>query len=252
MTDVASGPHLYQIYKFIVYIPFLLLWTLLNSCGVVVVAPFSPRAAGRWFGGTWGRGLLWAVPTRPNISGTENVDPALSYVIVANHLSLIDIPTLYGWLPLDLKWIMKKEIRRIPLIGSATARLGHIFLDRENHEAAVRELQQLKENLQPGTSILFFPEGTRSRNGELQAFKMGAFHMARDLEVPILPVTLRGTDKILTPDGMDLHPGTVRLIIHPAISLEQVRSSSPEALRDLSRETIASALADTHGINVAT
>jgi 1-acyl-sn-glycerol-3-phosphate acyltransferase len=71
---------------------------------------------------------------------------------------------------------------------------------------------------------------------------MGAFHMARDLDVPILPVTLRGTDEILTPDGMDLHPGTARMIIHPAISLEAVRSSSPEALRDLSRKTIASAL----------
>lgn len=234
---------MYQIYKFTVFIPFLLLWTLLNFCGVVAVAPFSPRLASRWFGGNWGRGLLWAVPAWPRISGRENIDPTTPYVVVANHLSLIDIPTLYGWLPLDLKWIMKKEVRKIPLIGAGTALLGHIFLDRKDHNAAVRQLQQLKDSLQPGTSILFFPEGTRSRSGELQAFKMGAFHMACDLEIPILPVTLIGTDTILTPETMDLHPGTARMIIHPAISAEQVTSSSPEALRDLSISIISGALA---------
>lgn len=233
---------MYQIYKYLIYIPFLPLWTLLSFLGVVVVAPFSPRVASRWFGGMWGRGLLRAVPARLLISGKENVDPGTPYIIVANHLSLLDIPTLYGWLPLDLKWVMKKEVRKIPLIGSGTAMLGHVFLDRGNHEEAIMELQQLKENLQPGTSILFFPEGTRSRSGALQAFKMGAFHMAQDLEVPILPVTIIGTDKILTPDGMNLHPGTARLIIHPAISAEIVRSSTPEVLRDLSREVVASVL----------
>ena len=161
---------------------------------------------------------------------------------MANHLSLMDIPILYGWLPLDLKWVMKKEVRKIPLIGSGTAMLGHIFLDRSNHDAALRELQHLEKILKPGDSILFFPEGTRSRSGTLQAFKMGAFHMAGDLQVPILPVTIRGSDKILTPDGMDLHPGGAELIIHPAISREEVTSCDPEALRDRAREVIASAL----------
>lgn len=235
---------MYQLYKFIIYIPFLAFWTLLNFFGVLVVAPVSPRAASRWFGGAWGRGLLWAVPTQPAITGMEHIEPGCSYIVVCNHLSLIDIPLLYGWLPLDLKWIMKKEVRGIPVIGAATARLGHIFLDRENHSAALRELGRLKEDLQPGTSILFFPEGTRSRSGDLQAFKMGAFHMARDLGVPLLPVTLRGTDGILTPDTMSLHPGRARLIIHPAIGSDMVSTASPESLRDQARATIASALAD--------
>lgn len=213
----------------------------------MLVAPFSPRLASRWFGGNWGRGLLWAVPTRPSITGLENIDPATPYVVVANHLSLIDIPLLYGWLPLDLKWIMKEEVRKIPLIGSGTALLGHIFLDRRHHDVAVRELQRVKENLQPGTSIMFFPEGTRSRSGQLQAFKMGAFHMAQDLQIPILPVTLVGTDRILTPDGMDLHPGTARMYIHPAIGLEEVRSFGPETLRDHTREIIASTVGSASG-----
>lgn len=222
--------------------PFLLLWTLVHFFGVVVVAPFSPRAASRWFGGMWGRGLLRAVPARVRVSGLENIDPSVPYVIVANHLSLIDIPTLYGWLPLDLKWIMKKEVRKIPLIGPATAMLGHVFLDRGDHVAAVRALEAMKTKLQPGTSILFFPEGTRSRSGRLQAFRMGAFHMARDLEIGILPVSICGSDRILTPDTLDLHPGSLRLIVHPAINVAEVRTASAEALRDRVRETIAGAL----------
>jgi 1-acyl-sn-glycerol-3-phosphate acyltransferase len=222
--------------------PFLALWTLLNFLGVVVVAPFSARVASRLFGGLWGRGLVRAVPCRLSVSGTGNIDPDSPYIIVANHLSLIDIPILYGWLPLDLKWVMKKEVRRIPLIGAGTAMLGHVFIDRSDHDAAIRELHRLENKLQPGTSILIFPEGTRSRNGKLQAFKMGAFHLARELQVPILPVTIRGTNKILTPDGMDLHPGGAELIIHPAISREEVAVGDSEVLRARSQEIIASEL----------
>ena len=234
--------YLYPVYKYLVYIPFLILWTLLNFLGVVVVAPFSPRKASRWFGGLWGRGLVRAIPARLHITGLEHLDPAKSYILVANHLSLMDIPMLYGWLPLDLKWIMKKEVRNIPVIGIGTAMLGHIFLDRSNHDAAIRELQQLKAHLQPGTSILFFPEGTRSRDGRLHAFKMGAFHLARDLDIPLLPISIRGTDALLTPDGMDLHPGTAEMSIHPAIPVEEVRASSGEQLRDRARNIIASKL----------
>jgi 1-acyl-sn-glycerol-3-phosphate acyltransferase len=233
---------LYPCYKYLVYIPFVIIWTLLNFLGVVVVAPFSPRKASRWFGGLWGRGLVRAIPARLHITGLDHLDPAKSYILVANHLSLMDIPILYGWLPLDLKWIMKKEVRNIPVIGIGTAMLGHIFLDRSNHDAAIRELQQLKAHLQPGTSILFFPEGTRSRDGRLHAFKMGAFHLARDLDIPLLPISIRGTDALLTPDGMDLHPGTAEMSIHPAIPVEEVRASSGEQLRDRARNIIASKL----------
>jgi 1-acyl-sn-glycerol-3-phosphate acyltransferase len=232
----------YRIYKYLVYIPWLLLWTLLNFSGVVIVAPFSPRLASRWFGGSWGRGLMRAVPSRVQVSGAGHIDPGASYVLVANHLSLMDIPLLYGWLPLDLKWIMKKEVRKIPIIGIGTAMMGHIFLDRHNHEAAMRELEHVKQKLQAGTSILFFPEGTRSRDGQLKDFKMGAFRMAKDLDIPVLPISIKGTENILTPDGMDLHPGRAEVVIHPAIAVEEVRSSGVESLRDRARTQIASVL----------
>jgi 1-acyl-sn-glycerol-3-phosphate acyltransferase len=233
---------LYAIYKYLFYIPWLLLWTLVNFLGVVLVAPFSQQRASRWFGGMWGRGLLRAVPARLRIIGERDFDRRQPYIVVANHLSLMDIPILYGWLDLDLKWVMKKELRKVPMIGAGCALLGHIFLDRGNHRAAVEQLQQVKDRLLPGTSILFFPEGTRSRSGELQAFKMGAFRMARDIDLPILPVTIMGAERILPPDNIKLRPGTATMIIHPPIPIEEVRATEPEALRDRARAIIAAVL----------
>lgn len=233
---------LYTVYKYVIYIPWLLLWTLVNFLGVVLVAPFSQQRASRWFGGMWGRGLLRAVPARLRIVGERDFDRRQPYIVVSNHLSLMDIPILYGWLDLDLKWVMKKELRKVPMIGGGCAMLGHIFLDRGNHQAAVEELQQVKDRLLPGTSILFFPEGTRSRSGELQAFKLGAFRMARDIDLPILPITLKGADRILPPDNIQLRPGTATMIIHPPIPVEEVRANEPEALRDRARAIIAAGL----------
>ena len=233
---------MYQIYKYLVYIPWLLLWTFANFLGVLAVAPFSQQKASRWFGGAWGRGLLRGVPARLQILGEHNLDQRQSYIVVANHLSLIDIPILYGWLKLDLKWVMKKELRKVPMIGGGCALLGHIFLDRANHQAAIRELERFKQRMLPGTSVLFFPEGTRSRDGELKAFKMGAFRMAQDLDVPILPISIRGADGILTPYGINLHPGSAEMIIHPAITVEEVRTVSAEELRHRARSQIASVL----------
>ena len=235
---------LYPIYKWLVYIPCLGLATFVNFLGVVVVAPFSPRKASRWFAGMWARTLLRMVPARLETIGGDALDQSRSYVIVANHQSLFDIPVLYGWLKLDLKWVMKKELRKVPLIGSGCAMMGHIFLDRSNRQAAIVQLKQVKKDLLPGTSILFFPEGSRSRDGHMKVFKSGAFLMAKDLDIPILPITVKNTDTILPPDGMKLSPGRAQMIIHPPIDVDQVRSSSPEQLRDVAWQIIAAPLED--------
>ena len=233
---------LYPIYKWLIYIPGLGLITLVNFLGVVVVAPFSPRLASRWFAGMWARGLMYLVPAKLTVYGEENLPLHPSYIVVANHLSLMDIPILYGWLDLDLKWVMKKELRKVPLIGGGCALLGHIFIDRSNRAVALRQLEDVKQELEPGISILFFPEGSRSRDGTLKRFKNGAFVMAKDLDLPILPITLTNADTILPPDGMDLRPGSAQMIIHPPIGIEEVRDSSSEQLRDRARAIIASRL----------
>lgn len=235
---------LYPIYRYFIYVPWLLLWTGFNFLGVVLVAPFSPRYASRWFGRLWGRGLIYLVPSAVEVIGEADLDKSQPYIVVANHLSLIDIPALYGWLKLDLKWVAKKEVRKVPLIGGGCALLGHIFLDRSNREVAIQQLREVKKTLMPGTSILFFAEGTRSRDGKMQAFKKGPFQMAKDLEIAILPITIRNTDKILPPDGMGLRPGRAQMVLHAPIPVAEVCRSSCEGLRDTARANIAEGLSE--------
>jgi 1-acyl-sn-glycerol-3-phosphate acyltransferase len=114
---------------------------------------------------------------------------------------------------------MKKELRGIPGLGASCERMGHIFVDRSSALAATRTLEAARDRATEGASVLFFPEGTRSPDGALGAFKRGAFRMALDLGLPILPMTIIGTRTILPPGSRDLRPGRARLIIHPPIGL---------------------------------
>ena len=233
----------FQFYKFFIYVPLLVVVTGLAGLLAVLVAVVSPLLASRWVARLWARILYKTTLSTLDIEGLASLDTGRSYVVVSNHLSQFDIPVLYGWLPLDLKWVMKKELRQVPAIGVACEAMGHIFLDRSNTEESFRVLQQVKGNLRPGTSILFFPEGTRSRNGKLQAFKIGAFAMAKDLDIAVLPVTVRHTDTILPPDGIDLRPGRARMIVHAPIEIDEVRALSAGELRDRARGIIAAPLA---------
>jgi 1-acyl-sn-glycerol-3-phosphate acyltransferase len=176
------------------------------------------------------------------VEGREHVDPAQSYVLVSNHQSQSDVLVLYGWLGIDFKWVMKQELRKVPGIGVACARLGHIFIDRSNHAAAVATLEAARGTIVDGTSVIFFPEGTRSRNGELLPFKKGAFRMALDLGLPILPLTVTGARDVLPAGTADLMPGSARLTIHPPIPVGGLTGDDCAALVDEVRSVIASRL----------
>jgi 1-acyl-sn-glycerol-3-phosphate acyltransferase len=124
----------------------------------------------------------------------------------------------------------------------ACDRLGHIFIDRSDHQAAMASLEEAKKKIVNGTSVMFFPEGTRSRDGKLKRFKKGAFRMAVDLGLPILPLTVTGTRDVLPADTSDLMPGSARLIIHPPVSVEGTTAEDCPGLSNRVREIIASAL----------
>ena len=149
---------------------------------------------------------------------------------------------LYGWLGVDFKWVMKQELRKVLGIGVACERLGHIFIDRSNHAAAVATLEAAKTKIVDGTSVIFFPEGTRSLDGRLMRFKRGAFRMALDLGLPILPLTVTGTRDVLPANTSDLMPGSARLIIHKPIAIEGKTAKDCQELSDRVRDVIASSL----------
>lgn len=237
---------LYQIYAWLLFIPFVCLWSLFCGWLAIGVAWIAgARVASTRVGILWARPIGWLTPMRLTVEGAEHVDPDETYVLVCNHASLYDIIVLYGWLPLDLRWVMKQEVRKLPALGLAAETVGHISVDRSNPEAAKRSINDALSRIGDGTGMLFFSEGTRSRDGRLLPFKTGAFRVAQDQQLPVLPVTLVGTRDILPAHSLRLAPGRVRLTIHPPIRPEG------KPMRDLleqTRASIASVLPAEQGI----
>jgi 1-acyl-sn-glycerol-3-phosphate acyltransferase len=177
-----------------------------------------------------------------HVTGKENIDKNRSYVIISNHQSMYDIFLIYGWLGIDIKWVMKKELAKIPGVGFGSKKVGHIFLDRSNSRVALESLNDAKRKLVKGTSVVIFPEGTRSPTGQPGNFKKGAFKLALDLGLPILPITIIGTRKVLPSGSIDLRPGKVSMIIHKPIDISLYNEEKMKELMDKSRAVIAAPL----------
>ena len=226
---------LYFPYIIFVFFPLLGLSTVFfGTLTVILVHIVGPRLASVAGGTWWARFNSFITPMLVTVTGRENIDKKQSYVVVSNHQSHYDIFVLYGWLGVDFKWVMKKELRKIPFLGYACDTLGHIYIDRSDSKSALASLQEAKTKIKDGTSVIFFPEGTRNATDEMLPFKKGAFQMALDLGVPVLPVSILNTKKILPPKTLKLFPGRARLIIHEPIP---VVGYTKENLKDLMSET---------------
>jgi 1-acyl-sn-glycerol-3-phosphate acyltransferase len=235
---------LYQAYNFLIFLPLGLVITFMAGWLTVLVATiWNPRIASRYIASNWARVVCWLTPVRVVVEGAENADPNRTYVVVCNHQSQYDIFLVYGWLKLDLKWVLKAELRKAPGVGIGCEKAGHIFVDRKDPEKARRSVREALERVGDGVGILFFAEGTRSPTGKLLPFKKGAFRVATSQNLPILPVTIVGTRDVQKPKSLLIYPGTIRMVIHRAIELPS--NDNAEDLLELmnrTRGTIASAL----------
>jgi 1-acyl-sn-glycerol-3-phosphate acyltransferase len=231
---------LYQPYKWLFFIPFLLVNTVVFGIIAVIVSSLINQRVGSYFGGVvWSRLNGFLTPMFVKVEGRENIVKNQSYVIISNHQSLYDIFVVYGWLGLDIKWVMKKELAKIPGIGFGSKKVGHIFLDRSNGRVALESLNNAKKKLVNGTSVVIFPEGTRSKTGVPGIFKKGAFKLALDLDLPILPITILGTKNILPTDTIDLRPGKATMIIHKPIDAGSYSEETMREIMDESKRIIA-------------
>jgi len=234
---------LYQPYKWLIFVPYLAVSTIFfGSLTVILIVITNPKITSFICGTIWARLIGYLTPMLVDVAGRHNIDKTKSYVIVANHQSQYDIFVVYGWLGIDFKWVMKQELRKIPGIGIGCEKVGHIFIDRSNHEKAIASLRAAKEKIVNGTSVIFFPEGTRSKDGSLGAFKKGAFKMAIDLSLPILPITIKGTKEILPTDTADLFPGKVLMTVHKPIDTTGYTDATLDELANRTRRVIESGL----------
>jgi 1-acyl-sn-glycerol-3-phosphate acyltransferase len=234
---------LYQPYKWLIYIPFLLINTLFFGVIAVLFSMLFGQRIGSYYGGViWSRLNSLLVPMIVKVKGKENINKQTSYIILTNHQSSYDIFLVYGWMGIDIKWIMKKELRKVPGLGFGSEKVGHIFLDRSNSRAALRSLEEAKKKLVNGISVVIFPEGTRSKTGVPGPFKRGAFKLALDLGLPILPVTLINTRKVLPHGSINILPAKVGMVIHPPIEITGYNEENMADLIGKARNQICSAL----------
>lgn len=234
---------LYQPYKWLVFMPLLALITLVMGMVSILFATLFNARVGMTMGGRpWAKLCCLAAFVFVNVKNKKYITPGQSYVVVSNHQSLFDILVIAGWLSMDLRWVAKASLKRAPMFGIASIKMDHIFIDRSNRTAALETLNSAKRKIVNGTSVMFFPEGTRSRDGRMKDFKAGAFKMALDLNIPILPITLNGTRNILPSGTLDLFPGRATIVVHPPVDTTRYSKETLPDLRDQTRSVIASEL----------
>ena len=204
---------LYIIYQYLIAFPLIIVVTLFTAIFTILCFPWKNGKAPRAVQVFWSRSVLWFLLIPIKVTGQENVDPKQSYVFVANHQSFLDVFAVYGWLPNNFKWLMKKEIRKVPFVGTACAVAGHIFVDRSNPRAALQSMDHIKKELVDGISTVIFPEGTRTKTGEMGRFKQGAFKIAMDMGLPIVPLSLGGFFKAM-PSGQVFANPRSRVSLH--------------------------------------
>ncbi|HEX4447185.1 MAG TPA: lysophospholipid acyltransferase family protein [Polyangiaceae bacterium] len=166
----------------------------------------------------WSRNVVENAKIDLTVSGRENLRPHETYLVMSNHQSLYDIPVLFHVVGPNIRMVTKRELFRVPIFGGALAAAGFISIDRSDRHRAIASLDHARALLASGTHVWIAPEGTRSRTGELLPFKKGAFYLAFEAGLPILPVTLKGTRDVLTAKGVMSHAGAqVRVVVHEKI-----------------------------------
>lgn len=208
----------YYIYQICFALPILLVLTILTALVTIV---------GSLIGGAhiWGYypGKIWSqlicvfllIPVK--VRGREKIHKHTSYVFVPNHQGAFDIFLIYGFLGRNFKWMMKKSLRKLPFVGKACESAGHIFVDRSGPKKVLETIRQAKASLKDGVSLVVFPEGARTFTGHMGYFKKGAFQLADELQLEVVPVTIDGSFQILPRTGKWIHRHRMILTIHDPI-----------------------------------
>jgi 1-acyl-sn-glycerol-3-phosphate acyltransferase len=185
----------------------------------------------------WSRNIVANAGMDLQIEGRDNMRPGETYLVMSNHQSLYDIPVLFQVIGPNIRMITKEELFRVPIFGKALAAGGFISIDRSDRHAAIRSLVRARELLADGTHVWIAPEGTRSRTGELLPFKKGAFYLALEAGLSILPVTLKGTRDALTAKGLRSRPGArIQVTIHAPIDARPFAKRGKKGRDELSAE----------------
>lgn len=220
---------------------FLLLWICFCAIlGVILLIPFfwKPSIGFKFVSDMWSAVIMAVVGIRLKVFGREKVKKEGGKIFVANHESHFDIPVLFASIPEPVYFIAKKELKKVPFMGWYMALLGMIFIDRSNREKAMKSMKEAGKLIKKGRSVISFPEGTRSKDGTIKLFKRGAFIIAKESNVPIVPIAISGTWEVLAPGKSKIRPGRVKVVIGEEVLPEHHRDKTPEQLAAFVRQRV--------------
>jgi 1-acyl-sn-glycerol-3-phosphate acyltransferase len=223
--------------------PLIYLYTIVM--GIISMLGSLWDSSGRFQHGCariWARLILGTSRIRVQVQGLENFEPERPYVFCSNHLSLMDIPVVFGYLPVQFRMMAKKVLFRLPFLGWHLRRCGHLPVDRKNPKEALRSFELAAQRVREGAALVFFPEGTRSRDGVLHEFKRGAFLLAIKAGVPVVPMAIRGTRECLLPDTLVVRAGNATLTVGRPIQTSGMTHHDAERLAQATQQAIGEML----------
>ncbi len=197
--------------------------TIIIGISVILVGWVNPYSqAVNILGRIWSRSILWAAGAKVIVEGLENIDPNTSYVIMGNHQSHFDVPAIFCSVKtLTIRFFTKRELFSIPLFGWAMKFAGMIKIDRSNRKKAIESMNQAVDATHKGVSLVVFPEGTRSSDGEFQKFKKGGFVISIRGDIPILPVSVSGSRLILKKHTLKVDPGVIKIVFGKPVETKE-------------------------------
>ncbi|MDE7375300.1 MAG: 1-acyl-sn-glycerol-3-phosphate acyltransferase [Muribaculaceae bacterium] len=236
---------LYRVY-FVLIVPLLAVWSIL--CAIVAIllsACGLKQLGGYWVPVAWAKVWCWLTFVRVKAVGRENISKNKAYVFVANHQGQYDIYSIYAGLGHNFRWMMKKALEKIPVVGYSCRVSGQIYVDTSSRSNTRQTMETAKRQIASGMSVVVFPEGSRSYDGRVQRFKKGAFTLAEAFNLPVVPITIDGSYEINPRTERLPRPGRIVLTIHKPIEPDG-DAHDMDRLMELSREAIISALPEKH------
>ena len=234
------------LYQWIIFIPIFAITTIILGFSAILGCKFgNPNFWGYYPGVLWSRINLAIALCPIKVEGRENLDSKQSYVFVANHQGATDILMLFGYLGQPFRWMLRQGIKKAPVLGPFCENSGQIWVDESGAKGIIHTVRQALSVLKDGKSMVIFPEGTRSKDGQLHAFKKGAFAIAAMIKLPVVPVTLINSYQTMPKGSISIRPHRLKLIIGkpiPAVTKDEGNEAGIERLMRESRATIESVL----------
>jgi 1-acyl-sn-glycerol-3-phosphate acyltransferase len=226
--------------SYLIFDPLIWLYTIVLGSLSLVASLFDSGGVNQhMIARLWARAILRTIGVNVVLEGLEKIDTSKSHVYVVNHLSALDVPVLYGSLPFQFRILAKKELFRYPFLGWHLRRSGQIAVVLENPKASIRSLHLAVAAVKKNMSLLVFPEGGRSEDGQLQSFMGGAFFAAIKAQAEVVPMALVGTFEMLKMNSYHIKPGSAKLLVGDPISTKSLTTRDTEALTARARAVVA-------------